>query len=330
VHEIGVERSGVVAPTLPTSSPAAPPLAVPAAQPPAIQPAPSTGRRPLVFLDPRASVLALVRALRARGVPITSLSARRLEPVLFVRGVRRRRLPPLSERPERWHAALLELAGTVEPRPIVVPCSPAALQLVRDARRRFEPHFALAHATDLAPQPHAPGPDAALRRALARGEAALEVQLVRDTFGRRTAGCTLAWAPTTPPDVLLSSVAGAEALDRSDAWLATRAHTGYARLLWSPDRFGRLTLQAASALPGCGLGFALEDGVDMAAPLYAALCGEQAPPSPRPRYALVRRLPCIDPRAVEAELPITASTVPFAWRDPVPTLAAWVRAVVRP
>jgi hypothetical protein len=331
VHEIGVDGSRVVAPAPPSAPPLPPraPVAPPPA--PAVAPAPGPSRLlPLLVLDPRAPFLPIVRALRTREIPITTLSARRLEPVLFVHGTRRCQLPPISERPERWHARLLELAGTLEERPIVVPGSAAALQLVREARRRVEPHFVLAHLADLAPQPHAPGPDAALRRTLARGEAGLEVQIVRDARGRRTAGSVLAWAPTAAPDVLVSSVAGAEALHRSDDWLAARAHVGYARLLWSPDRFGRLALQAASALPGPGLPLAIGDGVDLAAALYAALCGEPVPIASPPRYALVRRLPCLDPEAVEAELPLVASPVPFSWRDPLPSVAAWARALVRP
>lgn len=302
----------------------------PAALPPTAPVARPAGPRSLLLLDPRAPFLALVRGLRARGVPITSLSARRLEPALFVRGVHRCRLPAISERPERWHARLLELAGALEERPIVVPGSAAAVQLVRDARRRVEPHFALAHIADLSPQPHAPGPDAAIRRTLARGEAALEVHVVRDGTGQRSAGAVLAWAPTTPPDVLVSSVAGHEALDRSDVWLAERAHVGYARLVWSPDRFGRLSLQAASAIPSAGLTFAIEDGGDFAAALYAALAGEPAPVAATPHQAILRRIPCLDPDAVDAELPLVAAPIRFAWRDPLPSAAAWVRALLRP
>jgi hypothetical protein len=272
----------------------------------------------------------MVRALRGGGVPITSLSARRLEPVLFVRGTQRCHLPPISERPERWHARLLELAGVLEERPIVIPGSTAALQLLRDSRRRVEPHFVLAQVTDLAPQPHAPGPDAALRRALARGEAALEVQLVRDANGGRTTGAVLAWAAAAASEVVVTSVTGQEALARSDAWVASRSHTGYARLIWSPDRFGRLSLQAASTLPGAGLALALADGSDFAAAAYAAWCGRLAPAASRPRHAVVERLACIDPDAIETELPLVVPPIEFRWRDPRPSVAAWARAVIRP
>jgi hypothetical protein len=331
VRETDVAGSSVLVPQPQTAPPAARPTGLPVPVPVATAAPPAaTGPRALLLLDPRAPFLALVRGLRAHAVPITCLSARRLEPALFVRGTRRCRLPPISERPERWHARLLELAGALEDRPIVVPGSTAALHLVREARRRVEPHFVVAHVTDLAPQPHAPGPDAALRRTLARGEAALEVQVVRDAQGRCTAASVLAWAPTTPPDVLLSSVAGADAVQRSDAWLATRAHVGYARLLWSPDRFGRLALQAASSIPGPGLTFAIADGVDFAAALYAALCGEPAPAPTPPQLTIVRRLPCLDPEAVEVELPLVTPPVGFDWRDPLPNFAAWVRAIVRP
>lgn len=332
MRDLEIGGSSAVAPAPPsaptrshTSTPAvAPPIAVP----PAVA---GTGRRrALLLLDPRAPYLAVVRELRARRVPITSLSARRLEPVLFVRGTQRCNLPPISERPERWHARLLELAGALEERPIVIPGSNAALHLLREARRRVEPHFVLAQVTDLAPQPHAPGPDAALRRTLARGEAALEVQLVRDAGGRRSASAVLAWAPTTAPDVVLTSVGGGEALAQSDAWLESHGHVGYARLIWSPDRFGRLSLQAASTLPGAGLAFAIADGNDFATALYAALCGEPAPPAGNGRNAVVQRLPCIDPDAVDAELPLVAPPIAWRWRDPRPSLAAWARAVIRP
>ena len=325
--------SSVAAPALPTVEPAADRTRYPAL--PAF-PAPSRHipggstpgmLRPVALVDPNGATLALVRSLRARQVPVVSLSSRRLEPASFVRGVLRRRLPALQERPERWSAALIELAATLEPRPLVLPCSNRAIAFLRAARRGLEPHFDFA-GLDLSSD--VPGtPDAALRRALTRGEAALEVQLVRDQSGRITGNCVLAWAPAAMPDVLVSSVEGTDVARRSSQWAASRGWVGYARLLWASDRFGRLALHAASPLPGAGFALALADGVDFGALLHGALCGHTLPAA-QARLELVRRLPCLDADATDSDVPLVDLPVPMLWRDPVPTCASWFRTLVQP
>lgn len=303
--------------------------------PPAIVPSrrlpsrgPATGPlRPIALVDPNAATLALTRTLRAHHVPVVSLSSRQLEPASFVRGVLRRTLPALHEQPERWNAALLELAATLEPRPIVLPCSNRAVAFLRDARRGLEPHFDLAGLDLASDVPNTP--DAALRRALARGEAALEVQLVRDAHGRITGSCVLAWAPAAMPDVLVSSVEGTDVVRRSAHWAATRGVVGYTRLLWASDRFGRLALHAASPLPGAGFALALADGVDFGSLLHGALSGHSLP-GLQPRLELVRRLPCLEADAGDSDIPLVDLPVSLLWRDPVPSLASWFRSLVRP
>jgi len=294
---------------------------------PALRDAAPVALRPVVLVDPNAATLALVRALRAQHVPVVTLSPRQLEPASFVRGVRRRTLPALQDQPERWSAALLELAARIEPRPLLLPCSNRAIAFLRTVRRSLEPHFGLTgleFATDV---PNAP--DAALRRTLARGEAALEVQLVRDAHGEITGTCVLAWAPAAMPDVLVSSVEGTDVARRSALWAAARGLVGYARLLWASDRFGRLALQAASPLPSAGLALAQADGVDFGVLLHAALC-KQALPVCRPRLELVRRLPCLDADSADADMPLVDLPVRPLWRDPMPAFASWFRMLVQP
>lgn len=307
------------APAAPEPSPVPPQRAADAATAPVL--------RPIALVDPNAATLVLARALRARRVPVVSLSSRRLEPASFVRGVWRRRLPALRVHPERWSAALLELAARLEPRPVVLPCSPQAIAFLNETRRSLEPHFDFAGLDWPLDVPTAA--DLALRRALARGEAALEVQLVRDTRGEITASCVLAWAPAAMPDVLVSSVEGTDVARRSAHFAAARGLVGYTRLLWASDRFGRLALHAASPLPGAGFALALVDGVDFGTAWHAALCGD-ALPAMRPRLEFVRRLPCLDADSIDSELPLVDVPVPLRWRDPVPACASWVRALVQP
>src|SRR5262249_41930016 len=156
---------------------------------------------------------------------------------LFARGVRRRALPDLAKQPERWRAALLELAARLEPRPIVLPCSRRAATFLAQSCHTIGPHFEVG-----AREESGPVPDVAWRRALARGEAVLEVQLVRDSGGTTTGACVLAWAPAATPDVVVSSVEGSDIVRRSQTWAASHGIVGYLRLLWAPDRFGRLSL----------------------------------------------------------------------------------------
>jgi hypothetical protein len=169
-------------------------------------------------------------------------------------------------------------------------------------------------------------PDAALRDALSRSEAALEVQMVLDGDGHCMGAAVLAWAAGAPPDVLVTSVAGTEVLARSEDWLAARHVVGYARLVWSPDRFGRLTLQAASSLPGPGLVLAAADGVDFTSLAHIAAFGLSAP-AQRPACRLVRRLACYEAGTTDA-LEV-ATPLRFQWSDPLPTVAAFLRSLIR-
>jgi len=257
------------------------------------------------------------------------LSSRRLEPALHARGVRRHHLPPLATRPERWQARLLELAAQLEPRPAVFACSAPALELLRCNRRALEPHLTLVNlpaADDAGPSM---APDAVLRQTLLRGEAALEVQLVRNAGGRITGRCVLAWAPGAPPDVLVTSVEGEDVVARSESWLAARRHVGYARLVWAPDRFGRLTLQASTPLLGAAVALAQADGVDFPALCYAAAVGVEVRPQ-EARRALVRRIALLDPDTASLDAPLVEVPVRASWRDPLPWAAALLRALVRP
>jgi hypothetical protein len=284
-------------------------------------------RHPVVLVDPHGPSIALTRSLRMRRLHVVALSARRLEPALFVTGVTRHVLPPLAARPERWRATLLELAAKLEPRPLLLGCSAAGIHFLADAHRDLAPHFDFV-GLDRSSAPYTL-PDAALRRTLGRGEAALEVQMVRDASGAITGSCVLAWAPAPAPDVLVSSVEGADVVQRSATWMATHGAVGYARLLWAPDRFGRLALSAATTLPGPGLCLAAADGVDFAALTYAAALGIPAAPM-RARLELVQRLPCIDCDGAAADAPLVDVPVPLSWRDPLPAVVSWIRALARP
>jgi hypothetical protein len=286
---------------------------------------------PAVLVDPRPESLLVARSLRARGVPVLVLSARRLEPVLFARGVKRQRLPSLMHQPERWQAALLELAARLEPRPLLFGCSDAGLEFLRATRPRLAPHFVHANTQTLY-RPNGDAvpsdADAALRRATARGEAALEVQVVRDGRGRRIGSCVLLWAPGAAPDLAVTSVAGHEVAARTEALLQASEWVGYLRAIWAPDRFGRLELQAASALPGPGLAMAHDDGIDLAALAYAA-AADRAVPVQHARQQLVRRLAMQEPGLAGDATPLVALPPRLVRRDPLPWFAACLRGLAR-
>jgi hypothetical protein len=335
VHDLGTQARGaaldaVVLP--PPPLPDAPfvheaAIAVPPATP---APATDTGRaasHPVVLVDPRPWTHFAARRLAAHASQIVALSARRLEPALHARGVRAHRLPALESRPERWTARLLELAAKLEPRATVVACSDAALELLRAHRRMLEPHYRFTPALVESLPVDGAGPDRALREALRRGEPALEVHLVRDAHGATLGRCVLAWALGAVPDVVASSVGGDDVVAGSERWLASRGHVGYARLVWSPDRFGRLSLRAHSAVFGATLPLVHEDGVDLAALTLAALTGRPARPQ-RGRCELVRRVPVAEGEAAEA--PLVELRVPFDLVDPLPWLAGFLRSLLRP
>lgn len=307
-------------------------LPVPAPRRPRARLQPATGyAHPVVLVDPRPETLVFVRSLRPRGTCLVALSSRRLEPTLYARSVQRHRLPPLTLRPERWQATLLELAARLEPRPLLFACSLPGLDLLRSGSRTLAPHYVLANTSTWIARPNEPllaEPDRALRRAVMRGEAALEVQMVLDAAGRRTGVCVLAWAPGAAPDVVVTSVLGSEVAERTETWLRSRSATGYARLVWSPDRFGRLQLQATSSLPGPGLLLAWNDGIDFPALAYAAAAGFAAEPQ-FPRRTLVRRLSIADP-GPEGDATRLVDLAPAATRrDPLPWIAGFLRSLVR-
>jgi hypothetical protein len=287
------------------------------------------GAHPVVFVDPRPWTLLAARSLAPAGTRLVMLSSRRLEPALHARGVERHHLPPLATHPERWQARLLELAAQLEPRPAVFACSAAALELLRRSRRALEPHLTLANSITFETPGPSMAPDAVLRQTLLRGEAALEVQIVVDTSGTSLGQCVLAWAPGAPPDVLVTSVAGTEVAHQSQQWLQARKHTGYARMVWAPDRFGRLTLQAATPLLGAAVALAAADGIDFPALCYAAATGARVVPR-RARGTLTRRIALLDPDTASLDAPLVEVPVRLTWKDPLPWAASLLRALVRP
>jgi hypothetical protein len=282
-----------------------------------------------VFVDPRPWTLAAARSLRARGVEIVALSGSRLEPTIHARGVQGHHLPPLTARPERWSARLLELAARLEPRAVLFGCTHRALQFLDAERRSLEPHFMLANLADDGLQATGLAPDAALRHALLRGDAGLEVQIARTRRGERAGSCVLAWALGAPPDVLVTSVESAEVEARSADLLESRCHVGYARIVWAPDRFGRLAAQAASVLPGPSIELAAAHGVDFPALAYAIATDQPIEPQ-RARPGIVRRLHLVDPDECSEEAPLVDFVSRLAPRDPLPWLAGMARALLRP
>lgn len=280
---------------------------------------------PIVLIDPRPLTYFAVQRLRARGVPVHVLAEHRFEPSLHARGVRGSRLPPLRTHPQGWRARLLELAALVEPRPVVVPCSRRARAFLRAARGDLHMHYDVAPVEVL--RVHDGDADEisterALRRTILRGEPAFEVQVAIDAQARCIASCILTWVAGVPPELVVSSVESDDIEARSLEWLRRRQHRGYARLIWAPDRFGRLELQAAGTLPGSGWVLALQDGVDLPFAGYACLAGVQLPEQcARRELALRFRVVGLD---AEEMTPLVPDPIP-SWRcDPLARLARWV------
>jgi len=285
---------------------------------------------PVVLVDPDAATLLAVWSLRRQGNPLHLLSPRRFEPALWARGVQRHLLPDPEHHPLAWNARLLELAAHLEPRPLLIPCSRRGRELLRASRPTLEPHYALAHLESL----DLHGYDAeefrtekALRRTVLRGEPAFEVQLVVDAAGCCTGACILAWVAGVPPLVLVTSVEGEDVLERSLAWVRTRQLRGYARLIWGPDRFGRIDLQAAGTIPGNTWALAAEDGVDFPSLWAASLTGIAVEPR-RAGQQLSRSFALAKP-GLQEEAPLLSLRPPWSSRDPLPFLAGILRSFAR-
>jgi len=287
-------------------------------------------QHPLLLLDPRPETFLAVTQLRRLGIPVGVLTSRRLEPAFYAREVNRHRLPAVETHPERWEACLVEMAARLEPRPILIPCSRPATRLIRALHPRLAPHYAMSYLHSLAPEgiPNAPTAETALRRAVLRGEPAMEVQVTLDAQKRCTGSCVLTWTAGAHPDVIVASTAGEEILENSLAWLRERSLIGYARLVWAPDRFGRMVIHAASALPGIGWSLALSDGVDFPALWYAALVGRETPPQVA-RMQVSRRIAIAEPGTNDDALPLAQFNPPWAWRDPLPWFAGFLCSLVR-
>jgi hypothetical protein len=289
-----------------------------------------TFTHPVVLVDPRPVSVLLLRRLRGLGVPIGVLTSRRLEPAFYARGVRRAFLPGLDVRPEAWIARLLEWAAHLEPRPLVWPCSWSALQRLLEARDNLAPHYEIANADTLVITRIGTSPpaDVALRRAILRSEPAFEIQLTLDRAARVTGACALAWSPGAAPDVVVASVKADDLVERSHHWLADQDYHGYVRLIWSPDRFGHLALQAASPFPGIGLAFALQDGVDFSRLAYASITGMSAAPETA-RGGLVRRVSIVEPGVSGENLPLVEYWPSWSAQDPVPWCVGVIAQLVR-
>lgn len=284
---------------------------------------------PVVLVDPRPLTLLAIRSLRRHRIPIHVFSERILEPSLYVRGVSRHRLPRMSRRPELWHAGLLELAALLEPRAVVIPCSRRARDLLFAGRPALQPHFEIAHleALDLhGYETQDFRTERALRRTIVRGEPAFEVQVTLDSQARCNAACVLTWVAGVPPHLVVTSVEGHEILERSLEWLRSRRLRGYARLIWAPDRFGRVDLQAVGTLPGSGWMLALEDGVDFPLMWYACLAGVSLP-AQFARRQLSRQVRVATMEADESAAPLIPAPIP-TWRgDPLARLALLLRSM---
>ena len=286
---------------------------------------------PVVLVDPDAATLLAVWSLRRRGNPLHLLSSRRFEPALWARGVTRHHLLDPEHHPYAWSARLLELAAHLEPRPLLIPCSRRGRELLRASRSTLEPHYELAHLETL----DLHGYDAedfrtekALRRTVLRGEPAFEVQLVVDAAGRCTGACILAWVAGVPPLVLVTSVEGEDVLEHSLAWVRTRQLRGYARLIWGPDRFGRIDLQAAGTIPGNTWALAAEDGVDFPSLWVASLAGMAVEPR-RGAQELSRSFALTKP-GLHEEAPLLSLRPPWSSRDPLPFFACLLGAMAKP
>ncbi len=289
-----------------------------------------TFAHPLVLVDPAATALAAVWSLRRHGTPIHALGAQRLEPTLWARGVRRHRLPD-ADKPLAWGARLLELAARLEPRPLLLPCSPTARALLRNARTTLEPHYALAHVESLDPHGYEAEDfrtENALRRTVLRGEPAFEVQVTLEQSGRCTGACVFTWVASVPPTVIVTSVEGGEILERSLTWLRARQVRGYARLIWAPDRFGRIDLQAAGTLPNASWLLAAEDGIDFPVLWYASLAGIEVAPCVSWRK-LARTFSIAKPGASSDSQPLVPFRIPWSNADPLPCLVAALASLLR-
>lgn len=312
--------AGVAAPDAPEALAAAMPCAVPA---PVHAGEAIRSTPPVVLVDPCPATLVAVWSLRRRGTELHLLSAHRLEPSLWARGVHRHHLAALEHRPRAWGARLLELAARLEPRPVLLPCSRPARDLLRDMRAMLVPHYALSHVEALDLHGYEAEDfrtERALRRTVLRGEPAFEVQVVLDAAGRCLGTCVLAWVAGVPPTVLVTSVAGEEVLERSLAWLREKRVCGYARLIWAPDRFGRIDLQAAGTMPGTSWALAAEAGVDFPLLWVASLAGIDMPPCAADR-SLARSFAIAKPGFHETSLPLLPLRIPWSARDPLPFVA---------
>jgi hypothetical protein len=284
----------------------------------------------VVLVDPRPETHVAVQRFLQHDIAVAVLTARRLEPAFYSRGVRRSFLPSLTQHPQRWEARLLELAAQLEPRPLLVPCSRAAAALLQRLDERLAPHYAILHLQlpMMGSSQHAPTAENALRRAVLRGEPALEVQLVLDAASDCTACCALTWTAGAHPDAIVSSVASPQLLQRSLDWLRPHGFVGYARLIWAPDRNGRMVLHAASPLPGIGWSLALEDGVDFPLAWYAALVGG-TPPQRSASQRLSRRIPIAEPGTLDDRLPLATYVPAFSFGDPMPWVVGILASLVR-
>ena len=287
-------------------------------------------RHPIVLIDPRPESHHAVTQFRRAQIPVCVLTSRRLEPAFYARGISRTHLPPMQSQPERWEARLLELAARIEPRAILMPCSRMATSLLASLHDRLSPHYAITHLHSLMPDGlhNAPTAEAALRRAVLRGEPAMEVQIVLDQNAACTALCVLTWTAGAHPDAIVTSVEASELVAKSLDLLRERSLVGYARLVWAPDRNGRLAIHAASVLPGLGWSLALEDGVDFPLQWYASLVREARPGQTSTRL-MSRRLSIMEPGTNDDTLPLSTYAPPWSWSDPLPWFAGFLCSLVR-
>jgi hypothetical protein len=129
------------------------------------------------------------------------------------------------------------------------------------------------------------------------------------------------------PCIVVTSVDGHEVLECSLEWLRARALYGYARLIWAPDRFGRVELQAAGTLPGSGWALACADGVDFPALWYASIAGIPMQPQCAGRR-LSRQIPVPEPVLHTDAAPLVPVPIPWSFRDPLPKLVGFARGLV--
>jgi hypothetical protein len=280
----------------------------------------------VVLVDPRLATLLAVQSLRQHGAPLHVVASRWMEPAFRARGVRRHRLPPLATQPQRWSARLLELAAHLEPRGLLLPCSKPARELLRRCRSMLEPHYDLPFLEPLDVHDYEAEDfrtERALRRTVLRGEPAFEVQLTVDAEGTCTGYCVLTWVSASSPYAVVTSVEGSEVLEASLDWLRPRGFRGYARLIWAPNRFGRVELQAAGTLPGTGWALAHEDGVDFPALLYASIAGVHTHGQQAQRR-LSRQIPISEMARQSDVLPLVPFPVRWRLADPLP----WIMSVL--